>query len=84
MITLEILYCKRIKDNKTYETWRFIDDPYSRDYGWSKNSPPNPPTISWFSKSNEEDLLFLEKEHKAFMEWYNKEKDEIKNSIKYN
>ena len=61
--------------------------PYDQgDTNKDGEASPSQPRVtgSDLNETTIQDLLFLEKEHKAFMEWYNKEKDEIKNSIKYN
>ena len=79
---VELHYYKYTKDDEQYKTWTFNDTPEDKNYGWEKSNPPSYLDTSetakkWYIDSNNEDLLFIDKELEACTNWYN----EIKNDI---
>lgn len=79
---LEVHYCKLENDNETYKTWTFNEDPEDKNYGWHKSTTPGYLDTSdtakqWYIDSNNEDLIFIDKELKACQDWYNSIKNDI-------
>jgi len=97
---MELHYCNldTTEDEKSiYKTWRFVEwETGSNDYGWVKLPVPNEfclpssseevniTSLAYFSISNAEDRIFLEKEHQAFTKYYLNQLDEIRTAQRAN
>jgi len=79
---IELHYCKYTNDGEQYKTWIFNENPMEINYGWEKLPTPGYLDTSdtakqWYIDSNNEDLIFIDKEVDACNEWYKYIKDDI-------